>query len=124
LAGSETDRGEQLPAVVGWQHVRAIVGECLMKYREISMQLLPDGIANLIDDDIDIAVRIGAIREYAGSSRSQLCCWMLFLSALYRILPGMRISMRLQSLIGCAMLVLLLGLGVWVALQYVPVHWH
>ena len=32
--------------------------------------------------------------------------------------------MRLQSLIGSAMLVLLLGLGVWVALQYVPMHWH
>jgi hypothetical protein len=32
--------------------------------------------------------------------------------------------MRLQSFIGSAMLVLLLGLGAWVALQYVPVHWH
>jgi hypothetical protein len=30
--------------------------------------------------------------------------------------------MRLQPFIGGAMLVLLLGLGVWVALQYVPMH--
>lgn len=32
--------------------------------------------------------------------------------------------MRLQSFVGVGMLVLLLGLGVWVALQYVPVHLH
>ena len=48
----------------------------------------------------------------------------IFLFALYRILLSLRASMRLQSLIGSAMLVLPLGLGVWVALQYVPVHWH
>jgi hypothetical protein len=32
--------------------------------------------------------------------------------------------MRLQSFIGSVVLVLLFGLGVWVALQYVPMHWH
>ena len=48
----------------------------------------------------------------------------IFLFALYRVLLSLRATMRLQSLIGSAMLVLLLGLGVWVALQYVPVHWH
>jgi len=33
-----------------------------------------------------------------------------------------RASMRLQSFIDGAMLVLLFGLGVWVALQYVPMR--
>jgi hypothetical protein len=32
--------------------------------------------------------------------------------------------MRLQPFTGGAMLVLLFGLGVWVALQYVPMHLH
>jgi hypothetical protein len=32
--------------------------------------------------------------------------------------------MRLQPFIGGTMLVLLFGLGVWVALQYVPMHSH
>jgi hypothetical protein len=32
--------------------------------------------------------------------------------------------MRLQPFIGVGMLVLLFGLGVRVALQYVPMHWY
>jgi hypothetical protein len=33
------------------------------------------------------------------------------------------VTMRFQSLVGVGMLVLLVGLGVLVALQYVPHHW-
>jgi hypothetical protein len=36
----------------------------------------------------------------------------------------MRAPMRLQPFIGVGMLVLLFGLGVRVALQYVPMHWY
>jgi hypothetical protein len=40
-------------------------------------------------------------------------------------LPGwMRAPMRLQPFIGGVMLVPIFGLTVWVALQYVPIHWH
>jgi hypothetical protein len=75
----------------------------------------PDGAATALVADRDEPTRKPFLTGLVGG---------IFLFTLYRILLSLRASMRLQSLIGNVMLALLLGLGVWVALQYVPVHWH
>ena len=52
------------PIVFGRLHVVPVIGEFLAKYPDIDIRtLLSDRNAHLLDDDIDLAVRIGRLRD-------------------------------------------------------------
>jgi DNA-binding transcriptional LysR family regulator len=52
------------PLVFGRLHVLPVVTELLRAYPEISVRLvLSDGIANLVEDHLDVAVRIGELAD-------------------------------------------------------------
>ena len=76
-------RGELIitaPIVFGRVHVLPIVIEFLAAYREIDVRImLADRVANLLEDDVDLAVRIGELPDSSlvatrvGSIRRVIC---------------------------------------------------
>ena len=68
------------PIVFGRLHVLPIVVEFLAAYREINVQImLADRVANLLEDHVDLAVRIGELPDSSlvatrvGSIRRVVC---------------------------------------------------
>lgn len=68
------------PIVFGRLHVLPILTEFLEQFREVSVQLsLADGVVNLVEDRVDLAVRIGALPDsslraaHIGSIRQVTC---------------------------------------------------
>jgi len=87
----QTPRGElaiAAPIVFGRLHVLPIVTELLATYPEITARLvLSDRYANLVDDHLDVAVRIGELADSSliatrvGSVRRVVCASPAYLAA-------------------------------------------
>jgi DNA-binding transcriptional LysR family regulator len=74
---AESERGEPMgrlvvsaPLVFGRMHVAPLLGEFMTRYPRISAEfLLSDRMANLVEDGIDVAVRIGHLADSGDIAR-------------------------------------------------------